>query len=134
MIDAMEDCFDQPFQFVPDLIEARNQRGVSAIEPGHWDYGISIYGKARKYRASPDKVPTLNSTLYGFASDQEYFRVQAYLKTHAGYQLGLVSAVNRHLGNQLPAIYCSLNIWSPVLMPILQLSVRDRGSSVLDFA
>ena len=76
----MEDCFDQPFQFDPELIEARCQRGGSAIEPDHWDYGINIYGKARKYQAAPGETPTLNSALYGFGSDQEYHRVQAYLK------------------------------------------------------
>ena len=59
----MEDCFDQPYQFDPELIEARCQGGASAIEPGHWAYGINIYGKARRYWAAPEDTLTLNSAL-----------------------------------------------------------------------
>ena len=87
----MEDCFDQPFKFDPELIEARQRRGGSAIEPGHWDYGINIYGKARRYRATPGETPTLNSAMYGFDSDEEYMRVQAYLRMHGGFQLEMVT-------------------------------------------
>ena len=61
------------------------------MESGHWGYGINIYGKPRRYRSQAGETPTLNSAIYGFESDEEYMRVQAYIKTHGGYKLEVVS-------------------------------------------
>ena len=43
LIDSMEECYNQPFSFDPELLEARRGRTGSAIEPGHWSYGINVW-------------------------------------------------------------------------------------------
>ena len=48
MIDGMEDCFDRPFVFDPDVLEPRRGRAAIAIAPGQWFCGVNIYGQARK--------------------------------------------------------------------------------------
>ena len=102
LIDQMEECFDQPFVFDPDKLEARRGKVASAIPPGHWFYGIDVHGQSRKYKTHPGDVPTLNVAMYGFESESEYSRVQAYLKAHGGWQLEAVSIVHFHsLGRQL---------------------------------
>ena len=102
LIDQMEECFDQPFVFDPDKLEARRGKVASAIPPGHWFYGIDVHGQSRKYKTRPGDVPTLNAAMYGFESEGEYSRVQAYLKAHGGWQLEAVSIVHFHsLGRRL---------------------------------
>ena len=44
LIDKMEDCFDRPFIFYPDVLEPRQGGAASAIAPGQWFYGVNIYG------------------------------------------------------------------------------------------
>ena len=75
LIDSMEDCFDRPFVYDQDRVEPRRGWAASAMEPGHWFYGIQIYGQARKYKTKPGEVLTLNAALYGFTSEAEYLRV-----------------------------------------------------------
>ena len=94
LIDQMEECFDRPFVFDPDKVEPRWGRAASAIIPGHWFYGVNIYGNARRYKSRPGEAPTLNAAMYGFESEGEYNRVQAYLKVHGGWQLEAVSIVH----------------------------------------
>ena len=94
LIDEMEDCFDRPFVFDPDVLEPRQGRAASAIAPGQWFYGVNIYGQARKYKTHPGEAATLNVAMYGFESEGEYNRVQAYLKVHGGWQLEAVSVVH----------------------------------------
>ena len=102
LIDQMEECFNQPFVFDPDKVEARQGKVASAIPLGHWFYGIDVHGQSRKYKTHPGDVPTLNAAMYGFESEGEYSRVQAYLKAHGGWQLEAVSIVHFHsLGRQL---------------------------------
>ena len=92
LIDQMEDCFDCPFEFNPEAIDtARRMRGASALKPGQWGYGIFVYGRRHKYQAKPSEKSTLNAAMYGFRSDEEYSRVQAYLQSHGNYQLEVVS-------------------------------------------
>ena len=92
LIDQMEDCFDHPFEFNPEAIESTSRmRGASAVEPGQWGYGINVYGKRWKYQAKASEKNTLNAAMYGFGSDKEYSRVQAYLYSHGSYQLEAVS-------------------------------------------
>ena len=44
VIDQMEDCFDHPFEFDPEVIDsARKVRGASAVEHGQWGYGINVW-------------------------------------------------------------------------------------------
>ena len=93
LIDKMEDCFNRPFVFDPDVLEPRWGRAI-AIAPGHWFYGVNIYGQARKYKTHPGEAATLNVAMYGFESEGEYNRVQAYLKVHGGWQLEAVSVVH----------------------------------------
>ena len=101
LIDQMEDCFNWPFEFNLDAIDsARRVRGASAAEPGQWGYGINVYGKRQKYQAKASEKSTLNAAMYGFWSDEEYLRVQAYLSTHGGYQLEAVSTGHIPLGRQ----------------------------------
>ena len=88
----MEDEYDWPFRFNPEAVHAeRATRSASAVEPGQWGYGINVYGKRRRYQAKPSEKSTLNAAMYGFWSDEEYNRVQAYLQTHGNYQLEAVS-------------------------------------------
>ena len=94
LIDRMEDCFDRPFVYDQDRVEPRRGWAASAVEPGHWFYGIQIYGQARKYKTKPGEVLTLNVALYGFASKAEYLRVQTYLRVHGGWQLEAVSTLS----------------------------------------
>ena len=95
----MEDCFDCPFEFNPEAIESsRRARGASAVEPGQWGYGINVYGKRWRYQAKASEKSTLNAAMYGFGSDEEYSRVQAYLYSHGGYQLEAVSTGHIPLG------------------------------------
>ena len=83
LIDEMEDEYDWPFRFNPEAVHAeRATRSASAVEPGQWGYGINVYGKRRRYQAKPSEKSTLNAAMYGFWSDEEYNRVQAYLWTH----------------------------------------------------
>ena len=92
LIDEMEDEYDQPFRFNPEAVHAeRATRSASAVEPGQWGYGINVYGKRRRYQAKPSEKSTLNAAMYGFWSDEEYNRVQAYLWTHGNYKLEAVS-------------------------------------------
>ena len=92
LIDQMEDCFDHPFEFDPEAIDsARKARGASAVEHGQWGYGINVYGKRRRYQPKATEKSTLNAVMYGFQSDEEYARVQAYLQSHGNYQLEAVS-------------------------------------------
>ena len=103
LIDQMEDCFDCPFEFNPEAIEsARRMRGASAVEPGQWGYGINVHGKRQKYQAKASEKNTLNAAMYGFRSDEEYSRVQAYLYSHGGYQLEAASTGHIPLGRQSP--------------------------------
>ena len=94
LIDQMEECFDRPFVFDPDKVEPKWGRAASAIAPGNWFYGVNIYGKARRYKSCPGEAPTLNAAMYGFESEGEYNRVQAYLKVHGRWQLEAVSIVH----------------------------------------
>ena len=99
LIDQMEDCFNHPFEFDPEAIEStRKVRGASAVEPGQWGYGINVYGKRWRYHAKASEKGTLNTAMYGFGSDEEYSRVQAYLHSHGGYQLEVVSTGHIPLG------------------------------------
>ena len=103
LIDQMEDCFDCPFEFNPEAIESgRRMRGASAVEPAQWGYGINVYGKGWKYQAKASEKSTLNAAMYGFRSDKEYSRVQAYLYSHGDYQLEAVSTGHILLGRRSP--------------------------------
>ena len=102
LIDQMEDCFDHPFEFNPEATESTRTRGASAVEPGQWGYGINVYGKRRKYQAKASEKSTLNAAMYGFRSDKEYSRVQAYLYSHGSYQLEAVSTGHIPLGRRSP--------------------------------
>ena len=92
LINQMEDCFNHPFKFDPEAIEsARKARGASAVEHGLWGYGIKVYGKRWRYQPKATEKSTLNAVMYGFWSDEEHVRVQAYLQSHGNYQLEAVS-------------------------------------------
>ena len=94
LINGMEDCFNRPFVFDPDVLEPRQGRAANAIAPGQWFYGVNMYGKARKYKTHPGEAATLNVAMYGFESEGEYNRVQSYLKVHGTWQLVAVSVVH----------------------------------------
>ena len=88
----MEDCFICPFKFDPEAIDsARKARGASAVEHGKWGYSINVYGKRCWYQPKATEKSTLNEVMYGYQSDEEYTRVQAYLQSHGNYQLEAVS-------------------------------------------
>ena len=109
LIDQMEDCFDHPFKFNPEAIDsARRMRGASAVEHGQWGYGIFVYGRRCKCHAKPSEKSTLNAAMYGFRSDEEYSRVQAYLQSHGNYQLEVVSISFVPWAGQSPPVVVAL--------------------------
>ena len=68
LINQMEECFDRSLVFDPDKLEPKQHRAASAIIPGHWFYGLNVYGQRRRYKSHPGEVPTLNAAMYGFES------------------------------------------------------------------
>ena len=69
LINQMEECFNRPLVFDPDKVEPKWGRAASAITPGHWFYGVNIYGQRRRHKSCPGEVPTLNAAMYGFESE-----------------------------------------------------------------
>ena len=53
--------------------------------------GSMFMARGERYQAKPSKKSTLNAAMYGFQSDEQYNRVQAYLQIHGNYQLEAVS-------------------------------------------
>ena len=82
-VDLMEDEFDRPMLFEPDLIPDPAVAGESV---GAWGQGVDVYGAARGYKHS-QTTPTLLSSMLGFGCEVEMEDTKRYLLAHGGYQL-----------------------------------------------
>ena len=68
-----------------DLMEAVAGQNISA-----WGQGVAVYGAAKGYKR-PRTTPTLMSSMFGFACEEEMDDTKKYLLAHGGYQLEQVS-------------------------------------------
>ena len=86
-VDLMEDQYDRPMLFEPDLIADPAVAGESV---GAWGQGVAVYGAARGYKC-PHTMPTLLASMLGFECEEEMADTKQYLLAHGGYQLEQVS-------------------------------------------
>ena len=97
----MEDEYDQPMTYVdpgPALPGA-----ASTGDPSQpWGDGIVVVGTAQPQKGK--QTPSLMADSYGFRGEEEWSRVQRYLKTHGGWQLEQVR------------IFTGESVWSLVLL------------------
>ena len=86
-VDLMEDQYDHPMLFEPDLIPDPAVAGESVSA---WGQGVAVYGAARGYKR-PRTMPTLLASMLGFECEEEMADTKQYLLAHGGYQLEQVS-------------------------------------------
>ena len=86
-VDLMEDQYDQPMLFEPDLIPDPAVAGESV---GTWGQCVAVYGAARGHKHSCT-MPTLLASMLGFECEEEMEDTKRYLLAHGGYQLEQVS-------------------------------------------
>ena len=86
-VDLMEDQFDRPMVFEPDLIPDPAVAGESV---GAWGQGVAMYGAAKGHK-HPRTMPTLLASMLGFECEEEMDDTKRYLLAHGGYQLEQVS-------------------------------------------
>ena len=86
-VDLMEDQYDRPMLFEPDLIPDPAVAGESVSA---WGQGVAVYGAARGYK-HPRTMPTLLASMLGFECEEEMADTKQYLLAHGGYQLEQVS-------------------------------------------
>ena len=86
-IDLMEDRFDRPMVFDPAQIPDQAVAGQSV---GAWGQGVAVCGAAKGYKR-PRTTPTLMSSMFGFACEEEMDDVKQFLLRHGNYQLEQVS-------------------------------------------
>ena len=82
-VDLMEDEFDRPMLFEPDLVPDPAVAGESI---GAWGQGVDVVGAARGYKCSRT-TPTLLASMLGFECEEEMEDMKRYLLAHGGYQL-----------------------------------------------
>ena len=86
-VDLMEDQYDQPMLFEPDLIP---DPAVAGEGVGAWGQGVAMYGAAKGHKR-PRSTPTLLASMLGFECEEEMEDTKWYLLAHGGYQLEQVS-------------------------------------------
>ena len=86
-VNLMEDLYDCPMEFDPELIP---DLAVAGQNVGAWGQGVAMYGAARGYK-QPRTMPTLMASMYGFECEEEMEDTKQYLLSHGGYQLEQVS-------------------------------------------
>ena len=86
-VDLMEDQYDRPMLFKPDLIP---DPAIAGENIGAWGQGVAVYGAARGYK-HPCSTPTLLASMLGFECEEEMADTKQYLLAHGGYQLEQVS-------------------------------------------
>ena len=80
----MEVEYDQPLAYVdprPAVPEA--EPTGDSTQP--WVDGIVVWGASQLQRCQ--QTPSLMADSYGFCGEEEWGRVQRYLKSHGGWQL-----------------------------------------------
>ena len=82
-MDLLEDQYDLPMRFDPDLIP---DPVVAGQNVGAWGQGVAMYGAARGYRRSCT-MPTFLASMFGFKCEEEMEETKQYLLSHSGFQL-----------------------------------------------
>ena len=86
-VDLMEDEYDRPMLFEPDLVP---DPAVAGENVSAWGQGVDIFGATRGYK-HPRTMPTLLASMLGFECEEEMEDMKWYLLAHGGYQLEQVS-------------------------------------------
>ena len=82
-VDLMEDEYDRPMLFEPDLVPDLAVAGESV---GAWGQDVDVVGAAKDYRRSRT-MSTLLASMLGFECEEEMEDMKWYLLAHGGYQL-----------------------------------------------
>ena len=95
-IQAMEDEYDVPMAYV-------DPSPAPTSDPDKpWGEGITVVGPTQPLKGRI--TPSLMADSYGFRGEEEWIRVQKYLKAHGGWQLeqvGVTDGSNRSLSIDL---------------------------------
>ena len=86
-VDLMEDEYDRPMLFEPELIPDPAVAGESV---GAWGQGVDVVGATKGYKRART-MPTLLASMLGFECEEEMEETKRYLLAHGGYQLEQVS-------------------------------------------
>ena len=91
-IEAMEDEYHVPMVYV-DPGPATPGAAPTSDPDKPWGEGITVCGPAQPLKGT--LTPSLMADSYGFRGEEEWIRVQKYLKSHGGWQLEQVGATGR---------------------------------------
>ena len=83
-IESMEEEYDEPLAYV-DPGPAVPGAAPTADPSEPWGEGITMCGPAQLLKGR--LTPSLMADSYGFWGEEEWARVQKYLKAHRGWQL-----------------------------------------------
>ena len=105
--------YDQPLAYV-DLGPAMPVAELTGDPTKPWGNGIVVWGASQLQRCQ--QTPSLMADSYGFRGEEEWGRVQQYLKSHGGWQLEQVGITGESIWS-LVGIFWLLaipNCWSLV--------------------
>ena len=91
-IEAMEVEYDQPLAYV-DLGPAVPGAELTGDPTQPWGDGIVVWGASQLQRCR--QTPSLMADSYSFCGEEEWGRVQQYLKSHGGWQLEQVGVTGK---------------------------------------
>ena len=118
-IEAMEVEYDQPLAYVdPGPAVPGAEPTGDPTQPWGGD-GIVVWGASQLQRCQ--QTPSLMADSYGFRGEEEWGRVQQYLKSHGGWQLEQVGVTGKSVRSlvftwwSLAMSYCwTLVHWSDI--------------------
>ena len=117
-IEAMEVEYDQPLTYV-DLGPAVPGAEPTGDPTQPWGDGIVVWGASQLQRCR--QTPSFMADSYGFHGEEEWGRVQQYLKSHGGWQLEQVGVTDESVRSlvviwwSLAILYCwTLVHWSDI--------------------
>ena len=90
-IQAMEEEYDVPMAYV-DPGPAIPGAAPTSDPDKPWGEGITVVGPAQPLKGRI--TPSLMVDSYGFRGEEEWIRVQKYLKAHGGWQLEQVGVTD----------------------------------------
>ena len=90
-IQAMEDEYDVPMAYVDPGPTIPGAAPTSDPDKP-WGEGITVVGPAQPLKGRI--TPSLMADSYGFRGEEEWIRVQKYLKAHGGWQLEQVGVTD----------------------------------------
>ena len=93
-IEAMEVEYDQPLAYVDPGPAVPGAEPIGdPTQP--WGDGIVVWGTTQLQRCQ--QTPSLMADSYGFCGEEEWGRVQQYLKFHGGWQLEQVGVTGKSI-------------------------------------